>query len=246
MPLPDGCLPPVSRGARAGLRGSWVQLTCAWEGAVGVRTSWLGLTALGAMSLSLAACHHEPKPGEGAVEDEAALANVAADHFHHAGLHNGVDYFHDMDGAIPLTETEAQGRAMWLVWSGGDDRFWNEMVKATYGTVALLKIVAGPPESGNARPDRWNNLGIVNEPCFKPAPGPDPKRFGLWLDVRDAACGPDPFADEKLYPGVAAGARGKAIGQGKILPVGSYYGYPTGIVGLRLFPNPDFNEAASA
>src|SRR3982751_4478004 len=109
MPLPDGCFLPV-RGARAGLRGLWVQLPCTWEGGVGVRFSWLGLAALGAVSLSLAAC--KPKPGEGAVDDEAALANFAADRFHHAGLHNGVDYFHDMDGAIPLTETEAQGRAM--------------------------------------------------------------------------------------------------------------------------------------
>ena len=35
------------------------------------------------------------------------------------------------------------------------------------------------------------------------------------------------------------GARGKTV------PVGSYYGYATGIVGLRLFPNPDFDEARS-
>ena len=34
------------------------------------------------------------------------------------------------------------------------------------------------------------------------------------------------------------GARGKTV------PVGSYYGEPTGIVGLRLFPNPDFDEKA--
>ena len=38
--------------------------------------------------------------------------------------------------------------------------------------------------------------------------------------------------------GVKIGARGKNI------PVGSYYGYASGIVGLRLFPNPDFDEAA--
>ena len=31
----------------------------------------------------------------------------------------------------------------------------------------------------------------------------------------------------------------------RTLPVGSYYGYATGIVGLRLFPNPDFDEAAA-
>ncbi len=29
------------------------------------------------------------------------------------------------------------------------------------------------------------------------------------------------------------------------MPVGSYYGYPSGVVGLRLFPNPAFNDAAA-
>ncbi len=38
---------------------------------------------------------------------------------------------------------------------------------------------------------------------------------------------------------MAVGARGKN------LPVGSYYGEPTGIVGLRLFPNPAFDAAAA-
>ena len=41
------------------------------------------------------------------------------------------------------------------------------------------------------------------------------------------------------------GARGKPIGGGKTLPVGSYFGYATGIVGLWLFPNPDFDEEAA-
>jgi hypothetical protein len=38
---------------------------------------------------------------------------------------------------------------------------------------------------------------------------------------------------------VKLGARGKNI------EAGSYYGYETGIVGLRLFPNPNFDEAAA-
>ena len=41
------------------------------------------------------------------------------------------------------------------------------------------------------------------------------------------------------YPGVKIGARGTN------LPVGSFYGYATGIVGLRLFPNPAFDEEAA-
>ena len=55
-----------------------------------------------------------------------------------------------------------------------------------------------------------------------------------------AACPPDPFADASRYPGIKIGARGTTV------PVGSYYGEPTGIVGLRLFPNPDFDEKARA
>ena len=62
--------------------------------------------------------------------------------------------------------------------------------------------------------------------------------FGLWLDQRIGD--PDPFEDETKYPGVKSGARGRDG-----FPVGSYYGYATGIVGLRLFPNPNFDEEAA-
>jgi hypothetical protein len=52
--------------------------------------------------------------------------------------------------------------------------------------------------------------------------------------------GPDPFENQTKYPGVKIGARGRS----DKFPVGSYYGYATGIVGLRLFPNPAFDEDA--
>ena len=60
------------------------------------------------------------------------------------------------------------------------------------------------------------------------------------LDVRKPGCPADPFEDEAKYPGVKIGARGRTV------PVGSLYGYASGIIGLRLFPNPDFDEAAKA
>ncbi len=41
--------------------------------------------------------------------------------------------------------------------------------------------------------------------------------------------------------------RASQIGaRGRNVPVGSYYGEPTGVLGLRLFPNPDFDEKAEA
>src|SRR3977135_4167195 len=41
------------------------------------------------------------------------------------------------------------------------------------------------------------------------------------------------------------GPGGKPLGDGTVQPVGSYYGYATGIMGLRLFPNPDFDAQAA-
>ncbi|HEX5759632.1 MAG TPA: hypothetical protein VF121_10590 [Thermoanaerobaculia bacterium] len=90
------------------------------------------------------------------------------------------------------------------------------------------------------RANRWKYLGLVNEPCFRPARRPRRDRYGLWLDerVKGPGCPPDPFENEAKYPGVEYGARGKNI------PAGSYYGYGSGVIGLRLLPNPDFDEKA--
>lgn len=149
------------------------------------------------------------------------------------------DYFHDMDGAIALNADEVKGRNTWLVWTGGDDRFWDTITRHAFGNFDLLKIVSSYPGLHYSRDNRFAYLGVINEPCFDKPEGPDAARFGLWLDKRRNDCAPDPFANAEKYPGVAIGARGRTM------PVGSYYGEPSGILGLRLFPNPDFDEAAA-
>jgi len=149
------------------------------------------------------------------------------------------DYFRDMDRGVALSPEEIKGRNTWLVWTGGNDRFWDLAARITFGTFDLLKIVSSYPDYKYSRDNRWNYLGLVNEPCFDKPNRPDSKRYGLWLDQRRTDCGPDPFADERKYPGVTAGSGGRNM------PAGSYYGEPTGIVGLRLFPNPDFDEEAA-
>ncbi len=66
------------------------------------------------------------------------------------------------------------------------------------------------------REDRFAKLGLINQPGFRPATKPD--AYGLWIDE---AVEPEPAGiDEKVY------------------------GKPSGILGFRLFPNPEFNEAA--
>jgi hypothetical protein len=174
----------------------------------------------------------------GHVQDEAMRANrtpasmPAADE----------DYFHDMDGGLALTREEVMGRNMWLVWTGGNDRFWDTISATSFGTLDFLKTLSSHPTMTKSnlysRDNRFKYLGLVNEPCFKKATGPDPNRYGLWLDVRDPTCPPDPFTNTAKYAGIQIGSRGKTM------PVGSFYGEPSGIVGLRLFPNPDFDEQA--
>lgn len=193
----------------------------------------------------------QPRPGH--VKDEALTVGRDASTFPAADE----DYFHDMDGGIDLTALApasdktalVRGRNTWLVWTGGNDRLWDTLVNRSAGALDFLKVLSDHPallkiDANFSRDHRWEYLGLVNDPCFQKATGPDPNRWGLWLDTRRPDCQPDPFENEQKYPGVNTGSRGTTVG-GKDFPAGSFYGYETGIVGLRLFPNPNFDEAAA-
>jgi len=221
------------------------------------RLAWL-VPALSVLGLS---CSTLPSAsmcgsGSGRVLDEAmcvgrdALSFPAADE----------DYFRDMDYGVTknpaqvaaalapyvpnITREQAvsaavKGRNNWIVWSGGNDQLWDVLSVQSVGILDFLKTLSNHPSLRYSRDNRWQYLGVVNEPCFDKGNGPRKDRYGLWLDVRSDACPPDPFENDAKYPGVKIGVRGKNI------PVGSYYGYATGVVGLRLFPNPNFDEAAA-
>ena len=208
---------------------------------VSSRTSLLGILA--SVSIFFAPCTQAQAAGP---IDEAQRVNRDVASFPQAKE----DYFRDMDNGVPLSADEVQGRNMWLLWTGGNDRFWDKVTRNSLATFDLLKIVTSHPSQAYCdgqhcdRDTRWKWLGAINEPCFEKPTAADPQRFGLWLDVRRKDCPSDPFEDEKNYPGVKIGARGTTFSDGSRLPVGSYFGYPTGILGLRLFPNPDFDQAA--
>jgi hypothetical protein len=194
----------------------------------------------------------------GNIKDEALCVGRTADSLPGADE----DYFRDMDngatkdpaalardlapylpGITPAQAFKAAaiGRNNWIVWTAGNDRLWDALNRASFGELDFLKTLSSHPSQMKfSRSDRWDRLGLVNEPCFTKPTRPREDRFGLWLDERDPHCAPDPFENESKYPGVKIGARGRT---GKF-PVGSYYGYATGVVGLRLFPNPAFDEEA--
>src|SRR5215475_5537480 len=223
-----------------------------------IGTILITVVALVALAVVIAAAwigYHTPRPGH--VLDEALSAGREAATFPAADE----DYFADMDrdknGVVALTPEEIKGRNTWLVWTAGDDRLWDTLGYTSFGGLDFLKVVSSHPSQKYSRScdparlasgacqNRWDYFGLVNEPCFDKPTAPDPKRWGLWLDTRKPGCGPDPFENATKYPGVQIGSRGRTL-NGKPFDTGSYYGYGTGIVGLRLFPNPNFDERAAA
>jgi cytochrome c5 len=146
-----------------------------------------------------------------------ALASASAQPQGAAFPPASVDYFKGMDGGIALQPSEVRGRNTWLMWTGGNQAFWDYLAGHSSATFDLLKTI-----DSRERPHRFANFGVMNEPGFVAATAPD--EYGLWID-RPAA---DPRYDESF-------------------PREDFrrtYGRPTGIVGLRLFDNPKFDAAA--
>lgn len=151
-----------------------------------------------------------------------------------------------------LNESEAFGRNAWLIWCGGNERFWDWLAIRSLGFTDLLKVV-----DGRTRTTRFHDAGLINEPQMQQAGSPS--EFGLWLDVpaddairtwrenylratfdqlvtvthpvqrhRKDFKGPGPYLP---YP--------------ENVPPPSIYGLSSGVIGLRLFPNPEFDAAAA-
>ena len=80
----------------------------------------------------------------------------------------------------------------------------------------LLDVLKTLDNRKYKRGERFKTLGLVNEPGFQAPTKAD--EFGLWLDEQVV---PEPAGiDEKIY------------------------GKPSGVLGFRLFPNPEFNAEA--
>jgi hypothetical protein len=140
------------------------------------------------------------------VQDAAKRAGKTTADFPQTATH----LLDKMDGGIALTDDERKGRSTWILWTAGNDAFWDYMSRHSYGILDLLKTLSSD------RDTRFAYLGLINEPGFRKATHPD--KWGLRLDER---VGPAPDdLDESIY------------------------GRSSGVVGLRIFDNPDFDEAA--
>jgi len=139
--------------------------------------------------------------------DDAKAAGLTAADFPQAAA----DVFREMDGGMSLTEDEIKGRNTWILWTAGNQVFWDRMARESYGLVDLLKTL-----DSRRRPHRFAEMGLINEPGLRMAERPD--EFGLWLDERVE---PAPLGiDERIY------------------------GRSAGVMGFRVYQNPDFDAKA--
>ena len=118
---------------------------------------------------------------------------------------------------VTLTQQDINGRVIWNLWSGDNAGFWNWLAKEGFGTGDLLKMIASP------RNQRFQTYGVFNQPGYRQATEADAKAtHGLLIDVpREPGSRYD--IDKRLH-----------------IPT---YGISSGIMGLRLFPNPKFDPA---
>ena len=132
-----------------------------------------------------------------------------------------VDYFKDMDGGVSLKEREIRGRNTWMLWTAGNEAFWDYLSTHSFGTIDILKIM-----DSRHRRERFARYGMMNEPGFKQAEAPDAN--GLWMDEADGT--QDPYYSQTYR---------ETFPKDEFTRV---YGRASGILGLRLFPNPAFED----
>jgi hypothetical protein len=183
-----------------------------------------------------------------------------------------LDYFKDMDAVgypdgkdgtmrLELSEEAVKGRNAWVLWAAGNEAWWDWLARNGYGTIDLLRLV-----DHTNRATRFDRTGLINEPATRaPSDEETDRAFGVRFarPVTDDPHPNDPkpkqvhveyrkgYGDQKWYPASTidlskVDARQANSGFADTLAEYPTYGYPSGVVGLRLFPNPDFIAAPSA
>jgi hypothetical protein len=123
--------------------------------------------------------------------------------------------FAKMDGGIELEPDEIKGRNTWNLWCGGNEQFWDRMTRDGHGLFDLLRML-----DSRQRGARFARLGLINQPGYVSASRPD--KYGVWLDVPES---PETAEPREIDPAV--------------------FGRSSGVMGFRIFDNPDFKGAAT-
>jgi hypothetical protein len=104
------------------------------------------------------------------------------------------------------------GMDTWFSWTAGNQAFWGRVFPVV--TQGEIDLLRLLDNRNIPRSARFNVLGTINDPSCVAGNAPDP--YGFFMDVCT-----DPTTDPRQL---------------------ALYGQPTGIIGLRKFPNPNFNS----
>jgi hypothetical protein len=170
-----------------------------------------------------------------------------------------LNYDVDGDGKISDQERDAiRGQNTWMLWGEGNETFWGWLQERGYGLADFLILL-----DSRQRDHRFRDSGLINQPGMKKQTEREKRILGLYLDqadgdqirlkqppegefdgngkplLRPPEAPPNhpqlifKPGDKKLYEEVLAQLPKDGVDY-------NIYGYPSGIVGLRLMPNPDF------
>ena len=164
----------------------------------------------------------------------------------------------DLNGDKKIDDYERdaiRGRNTWMLWAAGNESFWEWYQEKAFGIHDFLVLI----DSRN-RDHRFKEMGLINQPGMYKRDEPTQKILGLYIDsinrdemyvgapedyytvgkTKKALSAPTSMprqlftpGDPKLYKDVV-----KHLPKDGVDP--NVYGYPSGILGIRLFPNPDF------
>ncbi len=118
------------------------------------------------------------------------------------------------------TDEQRLGWDAWFHWTGGNQFTWRDLAQRSRGKLELLKILDNNRLDRNAR---FARFGLVNDPDALPPERDENGRcrvdeYGLCLDR---------FENRRESP-----------------PTERWVGRPSGILGMRLFDNPDYRPGA--
>jgi hypothetical protein len=170
-----------------------------------------------------------------------------------------LNYDLDGDGKISKEERDAiRGQNTWMLWGEGNETFWNWLQERGYGLADFLILL-----DSRQRDHRFRHSGLMNQPGLRKQTDHGKRILGLYLDQADgdqirlkqppegefdgngkplvrppqAPPGHPQLifkpGDKQLYDQVLADLPKDGVDY-------NVYGYPSGVVGLRLMPNPDF------
>jgi hypothetical protein len=162
--------------------------------------------------------------------------------------------YNDGNGVQENARKAIKGQNTWMLWGEGNEAFWGWLQQNGYGIADFLILL-----DSRKRDTRFKDAGLMNQPGMIKREVSIPE-LGLYLDQADGdkvkmtapkddvdAEPEEPVADyqervlrepfevgdKALYTQVI-----NQLANDGVDP--RIYGYPSGVVGLRLFPNPEF------